>query len=124
MRSAGKEPSRQVSSRHLPLVDRAQTVHVLVRVHGVSDLVSVNLLGRVERHLNNDPVYIARLIQLLDLGQQLRLGGGPGQLDTGGLDPNQLGSFQLHSDVDIAVLATSDLSPERGSRGREISVIT
>ena len=110
VRGTGQEAAGQVSRGHLPFIDRAETVHVLGRVHSVSDQVRVDLGGGVQRHLDNDPVHSLVLVQLLDLGQELGLGRRAGQFKTGGLDPNQLGSFQLHSDVDIAVFSSSNLT--------------
>ena len=110
VRGAGKEAAFQISRGDLPFIDGAEPIHVLVRVDRVRNQMTVNLFGGIERHLDNDPVHIAVLIQLFDLGQKLGLGRRSGQLETGGLDSDQLSSFQLHPDVDIAVLTTSDLT--------------
>ena len=109
MRSAGQEARLEVPSGHTALADGAEAVHVLVGGHAVSHHVGVHLTGGVQRHLDDDTVHIAVLIQLLDPGQQLGLRGGPRQGETGGLDTNQLCSLQLHPDVDIAVLAAPHL---------------
>ena len=49
------------------------------------------------------------LVELPNLGQQLGLGDAPVQLEVFRLDADQLSSLHLHPDVDIAVLATTDL---------------
>ena len=110
MRSAGQEAASQVSRGNLPFIDRAESIHVLVRVHRVSDQVRVDLSGGIQRHLDNDPIHLAVLVQLFDLGEELGLRRRAGQFEAGSFDSNQLSSFQLHSDVDIAVFTTSNLT--------------
>ena len=72
----------------------------------------VNVLSGIERHLNNDAMHRGVIIEFSDMLQQLRLTRVPGQLHTPGTDTYLLSCLDLHLDVHIAVLSSTNLAED------------
>ena len=113
IRGAGQVSCLQVPCGNPPLVDSVEAVHILGGAHGVGDEVGVNGLFTIQGHLDNDAVDVRTLIELLDLVQEVHLADAPLQLQTGGGYPDLLRRLDLHPDVDITVLSTSDLDNDK-----------
>ena len=81
-------------------------------MHSIGDQVRVNVLSGIERHLNNDAMHRGVIIEFSDMLQQLRLTGVAGQLHTPGTDTYLLSCLDLHLDVHIAVLSSTNLAED------------
>ena len=97
MRGAGQEAG--LSDHHLADVHRMESVHILVGGDGLDHAVFVDVLG--ERHLNENAVHRVIVVQLLNQGEEVLLGGIRIEAVLVGFDSQLLAGSGLVPHVDL-----------------------